>query len=85
MEECLPRSNASMQTPNILLQIYYCNTPKKIPRDEDKPGGSSLAFATQEKPTQDDDELPSLSSSCVMQEKKTLKTITSHIHCCLLP
>jgi hypothetical protein len=29
LEECLLGSNASMQTPNILLQIYYYNTTRK--------------------------------------------------------
>jgi hypothetical protein len=74
-----------MQIPKYYSKYTTATRPKKKPRDEDKPGGSSLAFATQEKPTQDDDKLPSLSSSCVMQEKKKLKMIIRHIHCCLLP
>jgi hypothetical protein len=67
LEKCFPISNASMQTPNILLQ----HNKEKKPRNEDKPTASSSSFATQEKPTQDDNELPSSLSSCVMQEKKT--------------
>jgi hypothetical protein len=63
LEECLPGSNASMQTPKMLLQIYYYNITRKKPRNNNEPRGLSLFSITKEKPAQDDDELRGLSLS----------------------
>jgi hypothetical protein len=46
-----------MQTPKILLQIYYYNiTRKRTKRDNDEPKGSLSFYATKEKLAQDNDE-----------------------------
>jgi hypothetical protein len=50
-EECLPRSNASMQIPKILFQIYYYNIARKKLIDDDELGGSLLSFVIKENPS----------------------------------